>query len=73
VSRSALADHVPQTDLYLSPTHAVLIDDLLILTTAGIRNFTAARIPHAAWTRQKYLNERTETPQHSKRAVSATS
>jgi hypothetical protein len=30
VSRSALADNVPHTDLYLSPRHAVLINDVLI-------------------------------------------
>jgi hypothetical protein len=30
VSRSALADNAPHTDLYLSPSHAVLIDDVLI-------------------------------------------
>ena len=30
VSRSALADNVPHTDLYLSPMHALLIDDVLI-------------------------------------------
>jgi Hint domain len=30
VSRSALADNVPHSDLYLSPMHAVLIDDVLI-------------------------------------------
>ena len=30
ISRSALADNVPHTDLYLSPMHALLIDDVLI-------------------------------------------
>jgi Hint domain len=30
VSRSALADNVPHADLYLSPTHGLLIDDVLI-------------------------------------------
>jgi hypothetical protein len=30
VSRSALADNVPHADLYLSPRHALLIDDVLI-------------------------------------------
>ena len=30
VSRSALADNVPHADLYLSPMHAVLVDDVLI-------------------------------------------
>src|SRR5262245_16314780 len=30
VRRSALADNVPHTDLYLSPRHALLIDDVLI-------------------------------------------
>jgi hypothetical protein len=30
VSRLALADNVPHTDLYLSPMHAVLIEDVLI-------------------------------------------
>jgi hypothetical protein len=30
ISRSTLADNVPHTDLYLSPMHALLIDDVLI-------------------------------------------
>jgi hypothetical protein len=30
ISRAALADNVPHTDLYLSPMHALLIDDVLI-------------------------------------------
>jgi hypothetical protein len=30
VSRSALADNVPNSDLYLSPMHALLIDEVLI-------------------------------------------
>jgi Hint domain-containing protein len=40
VSRSALADNVPHADLYLSPMHAVLIDDVLI-EAKDLVNFTS--------------------------------
>jgi hypothetical protein len=61
VSRSALADNVPLTDLYLSPMHAVLIDDVLIEVKDLVNGTTITRAVPKGMTDIEYFHIELET------------
>jgi Hint domain-containing protein len=61
VSRSALADNVPHTDLYLSPMHALLIDDVLIEVKDLVNGTSIARAVPEDMTDIEYFHIELET------------
>jgi hypothetical protein len=61
VSRSALGDNVPHTDLYLSPRHAVLIDDVLIEVRDLINGTSIKRAAPEGMTDMEYFHIELET------------
>ena len=61
VSRSALADNVPHADLYLSPMHAVLIDDVLIEVKDLVNGTSITRAVPEGMTDIEYFHIELET------------
>jgi len=61
VSRSALADNVPQRDLYLSPMQAVLIDDVLIEVKDLVNGTSITRAVPEGMTDIEYFHVELET------------
>jgi len=61
VSRSALADNVPHADLYLSPMHAMLIDDVLIEVKDLVNGTSISRAAPERMTDIEYFHIELET------------
>ena len=61
VSRSAIADNVPHSDLYLSPMQAVLIDDVLIEVKDLVNGTSITRAMPEAMTDIEYFHIELET------------
>jgi hypothetical protein len=61
VSRSAIADNVPHSNLYLSPMQAVLIDDVLIEVKDLVNGTSITRAMPEAMTDIEYFHIELET------------
>jgi hypothetical protein len=61
VARSALSDNVPNADLYLSPTHALFIDEVLIEVKDLVNGSTITRVTPAGMNDIEYFHIELET------------
>jgi len=61
VSRSAIADNVPDADLYLSPMHALLIDDVLIEVKDLVNGISISRVVPKGMSDIEYFHIELET------------